>query len=53
VVPLVQFTSDKLKMGRFVNPRWLIIGAWAIAVVIMTLNIYLLVQTVGGWIGNA
>jgi manganese transport protein len=53
VVPLVQFTSDKLKMGRFVNPRWLMIGAWAIAVIIMTLNIYLLVQTVGGWIGSA
>jgi manganese transport protein len=53
VVPLVQFTSDKLKMGRFVNPRWLIIGAWTIAVIIMSLNIYLLVQTVGGWIGGA
>ncbi len=25
VVPLVQFTSDKLKMGRFVNPRWLMV----------------------------
>ena len=23
VFPLVMFTSDKLKMGEFVNPRWL------------------------------
>ncbi len=43
VVPLVMFTNDALKMGKFVNPRWLSILAWTIAVVIMTLNIYLIV----------
>jgi manganese transport protein len=30
-------------MGQFVNPRWLSILAWVIAIVIMTLNIYLIV----------
>jgi manganese transport protein len=49
VVPLVQFTSDRMKMGRFVNPRWLKLLSWAIAVVIAVLNIYLLVQTFAGW----
>jgi len=44
VVPLVQFTSDRLKMGPFANPRWLAILSWAIAGLIMGLNLVLLVQ---------
>ncbi len=48
VVPLVLFTSDKARMGRFVNPRWLTALAWVVAVIIGGLNAYLLVQTVGG-----
>ena len=42
---LVMFTSDKLKMGSFANPTWLKILAWAVASVIASLNIWLLVQT--------
>src|SRR6266478_3827958 len=34
VIPLVLFTSDKAKMGEFVNPRWLTITAWTTAMVI-------------------
>lgn len=45
VFPLVMFTSDKRKMGVFVNSRPLIIVAFAIAVVISLLNGFLLVQT--------
>lgn len=44
VVPLVQFTSNRLKMGRFVNPRWLSAVAWFVALVIIGLNVYLLAQ---------
>ena len=50
VVPLIMFTSDKLKMGRFVNPRWLTVLSWVVAVVIICLNAYLLVQTVQEWL---
>jgi manganese transport protein len=50
VVPLVMFTGDKLKMGRFVNPRWLSILSWTIAVVIAVLNAYLLIQTAQEWL---
>ncbi|GAB3554062.1 Nramp family divalent metal transporter [Spirosoma fluminis] len=46
VVPLVSFTSDKLKMGRFVNPGWVKALAWTVAVVIISLNTYLLWDTV-------
>lgn len=50
VFPLVSFTSDRRKMGEFVNARWLTVLAWTIAVVIASLNAWLLVQVVGGWI---
>jgi manganese transport protein len=50
VIPLVAFTSDRAKMGTFVNPGWLKLLAWAAAVVIAMLNAWLLVQTVRGWV---
>ncbi|MRS60170.1 Nramp family divalent metal transporter [Larkinella terrae] len=46
VVPLVLFTSDKLKMGIFVNPRWLTVLSWAVAGLIIVLNVVLLAGTV-------
>jgi manganese transport protein len=46
VVPLVSFTSDKLKMGRFVNPGWVKILSWVVAVIIISLNAYLLWDTI-------
>jgi manganese transport protein len=45
VFPLVAFTSDRTKMGEFVSPRWVTFLAWAVALVIAALNIYLLWQT--------
>jgi manganese transport protein len=48
VFPLVAFTSDRSKMGAFVNPGWLKALAWATAVVIAALNAWLLVQTLHG-----
>jgi manganese transport protein len=44
VIPLVMFTSDRRIMGEFVNPRWLKRMAWAIAVIITALNLWLLIQ---------
>ena len=50
VVPLVQFTSDKTRMGRFVNPVWLKVSAWVISAVIIALNLKLLFDFVfGAW----
>ncbi|HEU4586110.1 MAG TPA: Nramp family divalent metal transporter [Gemmatimonadaceae bacterium] len=42
VFPLVRFTSDRAKMGEFVNPRWLMVLAYLIAFVIAGLNVWLL-----------
>ncbi|WP_274363528.1 Nramp family divalent metal transporter [Paenibacillus thermotolerans] len=48
VVPLVQFTGDKKKMGEFVNPPWLKALAWIVTSVIIGLNAYLLFRTLLG-----
>ena len=48
VFPLVSFTSDRHKMGPFVNPMWVKVLAWAVAVVIAALNAWLLYQTFVG-----
>lgn len=48
VIPLVMFTSDKKKMGEFVNPRWIKIGGWGLGIVIAVLNAFLLWQTFTG-----
>ena len=48
VVPLVQFTSNRARMGDFVNPLWLKILAWLAAGIIAALNAYLLVLSVKG-----
>jgi manganese transport protein len=44
VFPLVMFTSDKRKMGEFVNSTWLKVLSWVVAVFIAVLNGWLLVQ---------
>jgi len=51
VFPLVRFTSDRAKMGEFVNATWLKVLADAVAVMIAGLNAWLLAQTFRGWLG--
>jgi manganese transport protein len=46
----VIFTSEKAKMGVFVNPRWLKVLAWSVAGVIGSLNAWLLVETFREWL---
>jgi manganese transport protein len=48
VVPLVQFTSSKTKMGPLVAPMWLVVFAGFIAAVIIALNVKLLFDTLTG-----
>jgi len=50
VVPLVRYTSDRAKMGRFANGPTLAAIAWTIAAVIVGLNVYLLAQTAREWL---
>lgn len=50
VIPLIMFTSDRHLMGEFVNPLWLKALAWLVAIVIVGLNVWLLLQTFLGWL---
>jgi manganese transport protein len=50
VFPLVMFTSDRVKMGEFVNPGWLKTLAYFVATLIAALNVWLLVQTARDWL---
>lgn len=38
VIPLLWFTGDRKKMGKFVNPFWIKTLAWTCAGIILTLN---------------
>jgi manganese transport protein len=44
VIPLVWFTSDANRMGKFVNPTWMTWLAWVVSAIILSLNCYLLGQ---------
>ncbi|MFB2935621.1 Nramp family divalent metal transporter [Aerosakkonemataceae cyanobacterium BLCC-F154] len=50
VIPLVMFTSNRRLMGEFVNPLWLKSLAWSVALVIVGLNAWLLLQTLLNWL---
>jgi manganese transport protein len=45
VWPLMRFTSEKAKMGEFVNHMWIKILGWTTAGIIIVLNIKLLLDT--------
>lgn len=47
VIPLILFTSDRRKMGDFVNPRWLKLLAWLVAAIIIVLNVKYLADSLG------
>ncbi|MBA2686080.1 MAG: Nramp family divalent metal transporter [Gemmatimonadaceae bacterium] len=48
VFPLVRFTSDRLKMGEFVNPNWLRLLSYFVAFFIAALNVWLIAQLLTG-----
>jgi manganese transport protein len=43
VIPLIQFTSDRAKMGEFTNSRVTVVVAWITAAIILGLNLEFLV----------
>ena len=48
VIPLIQFTSSRAKMGEFANPRWLIAAASFVAFLIVTLNLTMIYTFLAG-----
>lgn len=47
MIPLVLFTSNKELMGEFANKTWSKILGWIIAVILIILNVYLILNTLG------
>ncbi|MFV2007585.1 MAG: universal stress protein, partial [Longimicrobiales bacterium] len=48
--PLIHFTSDRRKMGKFANPAWVKVAAWTVAAIIIALNLALVVGVLGSWL---
>ena len=49
IVPLVQFTSDPRRMGRFASGVWLQVLAWTTAAAVVALNVVLVVMKMNEW----
>ena len=49
IMPLIQFTSDKRRMGPFASGWKMRLGGWATAVIVLGLNLWLAAQTIGDW----
>lgn len=45
LIPLIMFTSSKRIMGNLVNTKWITVISWIMAILIVALNIFILLQT--------
>jgi manganese transport protein len=50
IVPLVHFTSDKLKMGSFASKLWVKVLAWITSIIIIALNGKLVYDQIIEWL---
>ncbi len=53
IIPLVQFTSDRNRMGAFANAPWVRIASWITAAVVIGLNAKLTRDTLNDWFASA
>ncbi|MGC2662411.1 MAG: Nramp family divalent metal transporter [Bryobacteraceae bacterium] len=51
VIPLIEFTNDRKRMGEFASGLALRIAAWTCATVILTLDLWLIWTEMRAWIG--
>ena len=53
VIPLIQFTGSRERMGEFANRIWLQILAWCSAALILSLDIWLVKLSLDDWLKGA
>lgn len=53
IIPLIQFTGDRDRMGEFANGPWLRLAGWGTTVIVLGLNIWLALQTISDWAVSA
>ncbi len=52
IFPLIHFTSNRVKMGTFVNAQWVKVAAWISGLLITALNGKLVYDSIAGWISD-
>jgi manganese transport protein len=50
ILPLIRFTSDRTRMGEFASAWWARVLAWFVAAIILSLNLWLVRESVVPWI---
>jgi len=53
IIPLLHYVSDKKRMGQFAIGFWPKLGGWLSAVIIVSLNVWLVYEQVAGWLQSA
>ena len=53
VIPLIHFNSDRVRMGQYTIKTWVKILAWTAAIIIVSLNAKLVVESISAWISEA
>jgi manganese transport protein len=53
VIPLIQFTNNRQRMGSFANRVWVKVLAWSAAAIILSLDMWLIALSVRQWISGA
>jgi manganese transport protein len=53
VIPLIHFTSERRRMGIFANKAWVKLISWPVAMLILGLNVWLLIDGLGQLLGSA
>ena len=53
MIPLLQFTSSRVRMGKFANGKFLLAAGWISCALITSLDVYLLGGMLWGWVKGA
>jgi len=52
IIPLIRFTNSRKRMGEFANKLWVKITSWTITTIILSLNIWLVIESFSEWIAT-
>ena len=53
IIPLLHFTNDPARMGPFASGKWLRLGGWTTAAIVVGLNLWLAAQTIAEWANHS
>lgn len=53
IIPLIHAVADPKRMGEFRIARWIQVLAWAVAAIIVGLNVRLVIDQIAGWLESA